>query len=190
MNRLLKSFRRLFFTLVIGLLAVSALTRIVSASLASIPDATAQASAPVPPLDDATTDEIAGLLQDISRRAAQLDQRELDVALREQDIAVARQEIEAALVRLKDAEERLAARMQQSSTAAETDIGQLVRVYEGMKPKDAAILFEEMEAAFAAGFLARMNADAAAALFSNLSPEKAYALSVLMAGRNANAATE
>jgi len=47
-----------------------------------------------------------------------------------------------------------------------------------------------MEPAFAAGFLARMNADAASALFSNLSPEKAYALSVLMAGRNANAARE
>lgn len=191
MSGLLKRLRRLFFVLLIGLLATSALTRIVSASLGSLPDGpVGEATAPMQPLDEAATDEIAGLLRDISRRSQELDQRELDLALREQDIAVARQEIEAALARLSDAEDRLAARMQQSSSAADTDIDQLVRVYEGMKPKDAATLFEEMEAAFAAGFLARMNADAAAALFSNLSPEKAYALSVLMAGRNANAATE
>lgn len=191
MKHFSKSLGRLFFTLMIGLLATSALTRIVSASLATLPGTpTNQATAPVLPLDDAATDEIATLLRDMSRRSEELDQREIDIALREQDVAVARQEIEAALTRLSEAEDRLTARMQQSSIAAETDISQLVRVYEGMKPKDAAILFEEMEAAFAAGFLARMNADAAAALFSNLSPEKAYALSVLMAGRNANAATE
>ncbi len=59
-----------------------------------------------------------------------------------------------------------------------------------MKPKDAAVLFEAMDAGFAAGFLSRMRAEAASALFSNLSPEKAYALSAIMAGRNANAATE
>ena len=130
------------------------------------------------------------LITQIGQRGEDLTNREMTVALREQDIAVARQEIEGALARLTEAEEKLAARMQQSSTAADTDVDQLVRVYEGMKPKEAAVLFEAMEPAFAAGFLTRMSADAASALFSNLSPEKAYALSVIMAGRNANAAKE
>jgi flagellar motility protein MotE (MotC chaperone) len=77
-----------------------------------------------------------------------------------------------------------------SDSAADDDVARLVTVYEGMKPKDAAQLFEAMDPPFAAGFLARMAPEAAAAIFSNLPPGPAYALSVEMAGRNANAARE
>lgn len=188
-----RSFRRISITAVVTLLMLSALTRIVSASLSARPvDAPTAASAPMTRLSDTDSGsgEVAKLIRDLSRQTEAIQERETAVALREQDIVIARQEIEAALDQLSAAEERLAARMQMSSTAADTDINQLVRVYEGMKPKEAAVLFEEMEPAFASGFLARMNADSASALFSNLSPEKAYALSVIMAGRNANAATE
>jgi flagellar motility protein MotE (MotC chaperone) len=58
-----------------------------------------------------------------------------------------------------------------------------------MKPKDAAAIFESMDVTFAAGFLARMNRDAAARLMAGLSAEKAYSISVVMAGRNARAPT-
>lgn len=188
-----RNLKRLSMTTLIALLLVSALSRIVSAGLSGLPDdASRSADEPYdrtallcPP-----SDEVSMLITQIGQRGEDLTDREMAVALREQDIAVARQEIEGALVRLTEAEERLAARMQQSSTASDTDVDQLVQVYEGMKPKEASVLFEAMEPAFAAGFLSRMSADAAAALFSNLSPERAYALSVIMAGRNANAATE
>lgn len=186
-------FRRMSITTVVVLLALSGLTRIVSASLSATPVTEATpASAPMAQISDVSTGsrEVTMLIHDLMRQQDAIEAREKDLALREQDIAIARQEVGDALEDLAAAEARLMARMQMSSTAADTDINQLVRVYEGMKPKDAAILFEEMEAGFAAGFLSRMNADAASALFSNLSPEKAYALSVIMAGRNANAARE
>ncbi len=54
-----------------------------------------------------------------------------------------------------------------------------------MKPKRAAALFEQMDARFAAGFLARMRPDAAAAVMAGLSPEAAHMFSVVLAGRNA-----
>ena len=187
----LPSARKASITLLATVLIVSGLTRIVSASLDTQAGTEATpASAPMPRLTGTGSTEVAALIRDLARETEALEAREMAVALREQDILVARQEVETALARMTEAEERLAARMQRSATAADTDIDQLVRVYEGMKPKDAAVLFEAMEAAFAAGFLSRMNAESASALFSNLSPEKAYALSVLMAGRNANAATE
>lgn len=182
--------KRISMTLLMALLLVSGLSRIVSAGLESLPmekdgEVTDERALLCPP-----SDEVSTLLARIAGRDAELSARETNIALREQDVIVARQEIEGALTRLGEAEESLAARMQQSSTAADIDIDRLVSVYEGMKPKDAAILFEAMDAGFAAGFLARMRPDAASALFSNLSPEKAYALSVIMAGRNANAARE
>lgn len=183
--------RRLSLTLLMAVLLLSGLARIVSAGLSNLPDGEkARELTDARALLCPPSDEVAALLGQIAGRDAELTARETGVALREQDIAVARQEIEGALTRLSDAENSLAARMQQSSTASDADIDRLVAVYEGMKPKDAAVLFEAMDAGFAAGFLSRMRAEAASALFSNLSPEKAYALSAIMAGRNANAATE
>ena len=52
-------------------------------------------------------------------------------------------------------------------------------------PADAAALFQTMAPEFAAGFLGRMRAEAAAAVISGMTPESAYSISVLIAGRNA-----
>jgi flagellar motility protein MotE (MotC chaperone) len=47
-----------------------------------------------------------------------------------------------------------------------------------------------MSPEFAAGFLGRMAPEAAAAILSGMSAEAAYGISVIVAGRNANAPTE
>lgn len=182
--------RRTSLMAIVALLVVSALTRIVSAGLATLPDAGPDGLVAAETLLCPPSDEVADLLTQIAARSRALDERETAAALREQDIEIARQEVVASLDQLSAAEDRLAARMEQSATASQADLARLVEVYEGMKPKEAAVLFEAMEPSFAAGFMARMSPEAASALFSNLSPEKAYALSVIMAGRNANAATE
>lgn len=188
---MIRKFRSLTVTVLVLLFLTSGLARIVSASLATLPDQT--------PSDDVVSadallcppsTEVADLLRQIRQRDAELSAREERVALREQDVRVARQEVLASLDDLTDAQTALEALMYRSDTASETDIARLTTVYEGMKPKDAAVLFEAMETAFASGFLARMRPDAASAIFTHLSPEKAYAVSVMMAGRNANAATE
>jgi flagellar motility protein MotE (MotC chaperone) len=44
-----------------------------------------------------------------------------------------------------------------------------------------------MDPDFAAGFLGRMRPAAAAGIMAGLSPQKAYTISVLLAGRNAQA---
>ncbi|PWJ17412.1 MotE family protein [Jannaschia seohaensis] len=192
MTSLISRTRRLFFAALLTVLALSALARIVSASIASMPDGTE--ATPSPPAPAALlcppSSEVSDLLRAIAVRDAELEERERQVALREQDARLARQEIRASLEEMATARAALEARMFVSDSASEEDVARLVTVYEGMKPKDAAALFETMDAGFAAGFLGRMRPDAAAAIFSSLSPEQAYALSVWIAGRNANAARE
>ena len=85
---------------------------------------------------------------------------------------------------------RLEAGLAASSTASEDDLSQLTAVYQAMKPKVAAELFEAMDPEFAAGFLVRMAPESAAAIVSGLEPATAYAVSVIVAGRNANALKE
>jgi flagellar motility protein MotE (MotC chaperone) len=96
-------------------------------------------------------------------------------------------EAEKRITQAEEAEAALKATMALAQTASETDLGQLTNVYQKMKPKNAASLFQEMEPAFAAGFLARMKPEAAAPILASMDAQAAYAISVTLAGRNANA---
>jgi flagellar motility protein MotE (MotC chaperone) len=90
------------------------------------------------------------------------------------------------MVQLEAMEAKLAATLALADGAAEADVERLTKVYQAMKPKDAAKLFETMSPEFAAGFLGRMPPESAAAILSGMSAESAYGVSVIVAGRNAN----
>jgi flagellar motility protein MotE (MotC chaperone) len=127
------------------------------------------------------------LLKAMLVREQRVSVQEDNIAKREKALDVAQVEIERRLQALQQAEVRLSATLAKANTAAESDVNQLIQVYESMKPKDTAALFETMEPAFAAGFLGRMRPDAAAGIMAGLSPRVAYTISVILAGRNANA---
>lgn len=130
------------------------------------------------------------MLSLIEKRTMELDRKEIALLDREQALKVARQNIDQELERLIETEDRLRATIARVDGAAEDDVTRLTSVYETMKPKMAAAVFEQMAPEFAAGFLGRMNSGAAANIMSALTSEKAYAISVVLAGRNANAPTQ
>jgi flagellar motility protein MotE (MotC chaperone) len=130
------------------------------------------------------------MLDELRAREERLKQREAEVADRAQALSVAKSEIDGRLAELLAAEEKLSATLTLADDAADEDVARLVTVYEKMKPKDAASLFAEMDPDFAAGFVARMRPDAAAAVMAGLDPKEAYTISVVLAGRNANAPRE
>lgn len=125
------------------------------------------------------------LLTALLQREKDLDRREATLVDKEKAQTIAHQAIEARLAALQEAEASLRETLAVAEKAAETDLTQLTDVYQNMKPKDAAALFETMDPVFAAGFLSRMPPDAAAGVMAGLSPEAAYTISVVMAGRNA-----
>jgi flagellar motility protein MotE (MotC chaperone) len=127
------------------------------------------------------------LLQAMLQREQRVTMQENALAKRKKVLDVTQFEIERRLIVLEQAEIRLSATLANANTAAESDVNQLIQVYENMKPKDTAALFETMEPAFAAGFLGRMRPDTAAGIMAGISPKAAYTISVILAGRNANA---
>ncbi len=135
-------------------------------------------------------EEIEQLLSEISERQAGLQERKSELDEFEQTLKFSQQQITARLEELEAAEARLSALLSISENAAEEDLARLTAVYENMKPKQAAKLFEQMVPEFAAGFVGRMRADAAAQILAALPAEAAYSISVVLAGRNANAPTE
>ncbi len=134
--------------------------------------------------------DIASVLALLQEREADLAAREAALDERAQAISVAEAQVRKNLDALKAAEDELERMIALSAEAAEDDLSQLTSVYENMKPKQAAQVFAAMDPEFAAGFLSRMRTDAAAQIMAGLDPETAYAISVLLAGRNATAPTE
>ncbi|MDP2581201.1 hypothetical protein Q8W37_14775 [Shimia thalassica] len=134
-----------------------------------------------------TREDLEKMLDMFAQRDTALRQQEEAINMRSVAISLADEKIDAKLEELKRAEDSLREMVAYASTAAEKDISRLTEVYETMKPKEAAALFEEMAPEFAAGFLGRMRPEAAAGIMAGLSPQVAYTVSVVLAGRNANA---
>ncbi|MBW6505377.1 MAG: hypothetical protein K0B00_01360 [Rhodobacteraceae bacterium] len=171
---------------IIVLLASSGVIRVSETAgqafaVSGAPTAPAPAAICEPPPDS------AALLTALRSRETALAKREEALASRAQTITLAQTQLELKLAELIAAEDRLAATLAIADGATESDVTRLVTLYENMKPKEAAALFSEMAPEFAAGFLSRMRPDAAAQVLAGLDPKAAYAISVLIAGRNANA---
>ena len=178
-------------TILAVLLIVSSILRIVGGTGQAIAQEVANLRSPgASPADLAGCEpapDIAAVLAALADRESRLKEREAFQAERSVALADAEREITTQLAALEQAEKELEQTLTLAASASETDVGRLTAVYENMKPKDAAKLFETMDPSFAAGFLGRMRPDAAARVVGGLSPEAAYSISVILAGRNANA---
>lgn len=136
-----------------------------------------------------TEEDITRVLKLLQARENNLNSRESDLENRLQALAVAEAQIQKNMDALVTAEATLKSTMALADGAAENDLNQLTEVYESMKPKQAIPLFAQMDPQFAAGFLGRMRSDVAAQILAGLKPEKSYAISVILASRNANVPT-
>lgn len=142
------------------------------------------------PLSCEPPPDLRAMMSVFKTRESRLDERERELLNRARALEVTGQEVDARLAELEAAEDELRELISVAQTAAEDDLSRLTNVYESMKPKEAAALFEQMDPEFAAGFLSRMSPESAAGVMAGLTPQVAYTISVVLAGRNANAPTE
>lgn len=129
---------------------------------------------------------ISAALMSIEGRADELDARDVAIAERQAQLDAAEQLVTARLAELEAAEQRLDSLLAATDVAAASDVEQLIAFYEAMSSEDAAELFMEMDPNFAAGFLSRMRPESGAGILAELEPDQAYAISVILATRNAD----
>lgn len=141
----------------------------------------------LPPFDPAG---LSRLVASLKARESKVEEREAAITLRLADLAAAEETLAENIEVLRLAEEQLQATLAKADGALESDIDHLTKVYETMKPKDAATLFEQMDPKFAAGFLSRMTPASASGVMAGLKPETAYAISLIFAGRHTDVPTE
>jgi flagellar motility protein MotE (MotC chaperone) len=136
------------------------------------------------------TETLPDVLAALQAREAEIERRERALAERQRALEIAREEVRANLAALADAEAALRETIALADGAAQDDLDRLTRMYETMKPKEAAALFETMDPTFAAGFIAQMSPAAAGAIMEGLPPEIAYTVSLVLAGRNMDVPSE
>lgn len=140
-----------------------------------------------PPPDDSgeetrafTASEIE-VLQALSRRREDLDKRERMIADKEALLEAAAQEVDrkiAELNKLKGEMEKLLGTQQQME---EGRLKSLVKIYEGMKPKEAAIIFNTLDLDVLLAIIGNMNERKATPIMAEMDPEKARIVTIRLA---------
>jgi flagellar motility protein MotE (MotC chaperone) len=121
------------------------------------------------------------LLERLQERRQELDTRGRDLELRENLIKDAEKRLENRIDELKDVENRLNGK----GGEAAAKLKSLVIMYEGMKPKDAARIFDKLDQTVLVDVAAVMNPRKLADVLALMNAEMAQRLTVELARRNA-----
>jgi flagellar motility protein MotE (MotC chaperone) len=123
------------------------------------------------------TDEEIDLLQALAERRRELDLRAHELEQREILLRAVEQ-------RLEEKAGGLRALLKQQENQTEDQYTSLVKIYESMKPKDAARIFEEMDLAVLMPVVERMKERKTAPILAKMSPVKATAIITRLAQRH------
>lgn len=165
---------------------------------AQAPAAAPEAPAPAPPAPaaqapEAAPDEIQAaertLLESLRERRLALEAREAEAAQREMLLAAAERRLAARIEQLATIQQRLESETAAQDERAEQRLRQLVRLYEAMRPRDASVIFNELDMEVLLPVLARMREARAAPILAAMQPDRARQATTELARLRARLAT-
>jgi flagellar motility protein MotE (MotC chaperone) len=156
---------------------------------AGAPGAEARPPAPAP-VPAASSPAERALLERLGERREELQQRARDLDMRERLLENAEKKIEGRINELRGMEERGGEGPQARRPEADATMKNLVVMYETMKPKDAARVFDRLSHDVLVPVVLQMNPRKMAEILAVMSPEAAEKLTVALATRGRGAAPE
>ena len=167
-------------------------------ALPPVADAASAAPKPAAPVCAPTAAELAkeaGLspaelqvLQSLGARRGELDQREGDLDTQVQLIAAAEAKLDARIKEMNGLKDDINGLLGQADQQQEAETARLIRVYEAMKPKDAAGRISLMDDSVRLPMAAKMKERALSAILAQMTPEDAKSLTEKLAKRVGGAA--
>ena len=121
------------------------------------------------------------LLQKLQARREALDARERELDMREGLLRAAEQSLQAKAGELTQLQSKIETLIGKQSESQEKKLETLVAIYEKMKPKDAARIFNEMEMDLLASVMGGMKEGKIAPILAELDPAKARGLTARLA---------
>ncbi len=126
----------------------------------------------------------AALLERLGERRAKLDALEKELQLRESLLAATEKRVEERINELKALEDKLGDEAEKKEKARQEEYGQLITMYENMKAKDAAEVFDRMDLAVLVDLVKQMNPRKVAPIVARMAPEAAERLTVAIATKS------
>lgn len=124
------------------------------------------------------------LLKQLSDRRDQLDKRAKDLDTHEAFLKVAEQRVDQKIKELEALRAQLQTMVNQVSEGQAVQVENLVKIYETMKPKEAARIFETMDMPTLLGVIQRMKPAKTAPIMAEMAPEKARDLTIALTKRD------
>src|SRR5579863_849867 len=123
------------------------------------------------------------ILERLQQRREELDTRARELDIRESLIQGAEKRMDAKLAELKEVEAQIKAATQQKDDAAKAQLKGLVTMYENMKPRDAAKIFNGLDTNVLLEVAAQINPRTMADIVAQMSPDVAQHLTVELADK-------
>lgn len=121
------------------------------------------------------------LYEDLAERREGLQQRERQLATREAILEAAERELDQKLRELTAVRDEISALLERQSEEELARINSLVKIYEGMKAKDAANIFNTLDIDVLMAVMSRMSERKSAPIMAEMNPERARTVTILLA---------
>jgi len=123
------------------------------------------------------------ILERLQERRQELDTRARELDIRESLMQAAEKRMEGQLAEIKETEQRISVATQQKDDAQAARFKGLVTMYENMKPRDAAKIFDRLEIGVLIEVASKIEPRKMADILAQMSPDTAQRLTVELASR-------
>ena len=123
------------------------------------------------------------ILERLQERRQELDTRARELDIRESLIKAAEKRMEEQLAELKETEARITVATQQKDDAQAARFKGLVTMYENMKPRDAAKIFDRLDSGVLLDVASKIEPRKMADILAQMSPDSAQHLTVELASQ-------
>ncbi len=130
------------------------------------------------------------VLQKLSERRATLDRRAQEMAQQEVVLKAAEQRVDQKIAKLKSMETEIGGMVDQKQKEGDERLKGLVKIYETMKPREAARIFEEMDTPSVLDVLGQMKEAKAAPILASMDPAKAKVVTAALIARREQQAAQ
>lgn len=130
------------------------------------------------------TDSEIEVLQSLAQRRTNLERRERQLAQREALLSAAEVEVDRKISELNQLRSEIEELLGKQSTEQENRLRSLVRIYENMKPQEAARIMNTLDMDVLLDVIARMPERRSAPIMANMNPERARQITIRLAERS------
>ncbi len=121
------------------------------------------------------------MFDDMTKRRLEMDEKEKALTTREALLKAAEQELDRKYQEMKKLRDEIEGLLGKQSEEEMNRIASLVKVYEGMKPKDAARIFDTLDLDVLVSVMSRMSERKMSPILANMNPERARTVTIMLA---------